>query len=113
VPAGAVDFIAKGPVSNPILSLDTWGGYLTYRLYPRSRLVLDDRHSLFGEDMIKSYLRMLDVEPGWEQFLAQYSPAIIVLPRKAALTAMLGRTPAWRSVYEDDVSIVFEPVLPR
>ncbi len=113
VPAAAVDYIAKETVPSPILSLDTWGGYLTYRLFPRSRVVLDDRHSLFGEEMIRAYLRMLDVEPDWEQFLNRSAPALIVLPRKSALAAMLGKTPAWRCIYQDEVSIVFEPVQPK
>ena len=58
-------------MQGPILSPDYWGGYLIYRLYPAVRVVVDDRHDLYGAEFLKSYLRMVHVEQGWEEFLRQ------------------------------------------
>ena len=109
VPAGAVDFIERTTVPSPILSIDKWGGYLTYRLYPRSKVVLDDRHSFFGMEFMQSYLQMLSAGPGWDRFLREHPPALIILPSDAPLAQILGKTAGWHCVYRDGVSIVFAP----
>ena len=68
-PVAAVDYLEKHDVQGPLVSPDYWGGYLIYRLYPRVRMVVDDRHDFYGETFLKSYLKMVHVEPGWQDFL--------------------------------------------
>ena len=105
MPVQAVDFIEHANIAGPILSPDIWGGYLIYRLYPRNKVVIDDRHDFYGEPFLRSYLTTMHVEPGWEDFLKGRS--CFVLPRKAPLTAILNRTPEWKPIYTDDVASVF------
>jgi hypothetical protein len=97
-------------VPGPIVSPDSWGGYLIYRLYPRVRMVVDDRHDFYGEEFLKSYLRMVHVEPGWQDFLQQHDVGCIVLPKDSALANILLETPEWQPVYSDAVAVVFKPV---
>jgi hypothetical protein len=108
MPVTAVNYIESNNVQGPILSPDYWGGYLIYRLYPYNKVVVDDRHDFYGEPFLKSYLTMIHVEPGWEQFL-KWRAACIVLPNNSALAAVLTRTPEWKSVYSDDLAIIFIP----
>jgi len=68
---------------------------------------VDDRHDLFGDEILKSYLRMMRLERGWENFLEQQNPACLLLPRQSPLAGIIGKTPGWRSIYGDEVSIVF------
>jgi hypothetical protein len=105
MPVEAVKVVERTGARSPILSPDYWGGYLIYALYPQNKVVIDDRHDFYGEPFLRSYLTMMHVEPGWEEFLKDRS--CVVLPRKAALTAMLGRTPEWKAIYSDDVATVF------
>ena len=106
MPVDAVSFVAQSSVRGPVLSPDYWGGYLIYRLYPRNKVVIDDRHDFYGEPFLRSYLTTMHVEPGWEDFL-QWRSSCLVLPRSAALSAVLSKTPEWKPVYADDVAIVF------
>jgi hypothetical protein len=106
MPVDAVSFVAQSGVRGPVLSPDYWGGYLIYRLYPRKRVVIDDRHDFYGEPFLRSYLTMMHVEPGWEDFL-KWRSSCLVLPRSAALSAVLSKMPEWKPVYSDDVAIVF------
>src|SRR5271168_336819 len=85
-PVAAVDYLEKenlekenmqGPVASP----DYWGGYLIYRLYPRVRMVIDDRHDFYGEEFLKSYLKMIHVEPGWEDLLLQHQVRCVLAPK--------------------------------
>jgi hypothetical protein len=107
MPVDAVNFVAKAGVKGPVFSPDNWGGYLIYRLYPGNKVAVDDRHDFYGDPWLQSYLRVIHVEPGWEDFLKGQS--CVVLPRKAALTEILRKTPEWMAVYSDDVATVFTP----
>jgi hypothetical protein len=107
MPVDAVNYLEAHSVQGPILSPDYWGGYLIYRMYPQVRVVVDDRHDLYGADFLQSYLRMMHVEHGWEDFLRENNPRCILLPRNSALASILAKTPEWRVIYEDDVSIAF------
>jgi hypothetical protein len=106
MPVDAVGFVAQSGVRGPVLSPDSWGGYLIYRLYPRNKVVIDDRHDFYGEPFLRSYLTMMHVEPGWEDFF-KWRSSCLVLPRTAALSAVLSKMPEWKPVYSDEVAIVF------
>jgi len=114
MPVAAVDFLRKqavlvqqcGPFK-AVLSSDYWGGYLIYRLYPNNKVVIDDRHDFYGEPFLRMYLTMMHVEPGWDEGFLKWRAGCLVLPRRAALSAVLGKTPEWKIVYSDDVAIVF------
>jgi len=107
MPVDAVNYLQKNEVKGPVLSPDFWGGYLIYRLYPRTQVVVDDRHDLYGEEFFKSYLKMWHVEPGWEDFLREHESSCVLLPKNAALTAVLLESGAWKTIYSDDVAVVF------
>jgi hypothetical protein len=107
MPVEAVNYLEKHNVQGPVLGPDYWGGYLIYRLYPKTWVVVDDRHDLYGEEFFKSYLKMVHGERGWEEFLRTHETSCVLLPRDAALASLLVETKEWKSVYADDVSILF------
>jgi hypothetical protein len=107
-PVEAVNYLEAQNVRGPLASPDYWGGYLIYRLYPRVRTVVDDRHDFYGEEFLKSYLKMVHVEPGWEDFLQQNQARCVVVPKGSALANILGETAGWRPIYSDDVAVAFE-----
>ncbi|MGA7221048.1 MAG: hypothetical protein WBX38_22225, partial [Candidatus Sulfotelmatobacter sp.] len=71
-PVAAVNYLEQRGAQGSILSVDYWGGYLIYRLSPRAKVVIDDRHDFYGELFLKSYLKMVHLEPGWDEFLKNY-----------------------------------------
>jgi hypothetical protein len=107
MPVEAVKFIERSGIKAPLLSPDYWGGYLIYRLYPPSRVVIDDRHDFYGEQFLRLYLKMIHAEPDWDEFFKWHQVAYLLLPRNAALATVIGQTPGWKSIYSDDVAIVF------
>jgi hypothetical protein len=107
MPVEAVNYLDEHQVQGPILSPDYWGGYLIYRLYPRVRVVVDDRHDLYGAAFLQSYLRMTHIEKGWEDFLHDTHPRCVLLPRDSPLANILSKTPDWIVIYSDEVSIAF------
>jgi hypothetical protein len=106
-PAAAVNYLETHDVQGPIVNPDYWGGYLIYRFYPRVRMVVDDRHDLYGEKFVKSYLKMMNVEPGWQDFLLQHPAHCVVVRKDSALADILLETPSWQPIYSDDVAVAF------
>jgi len=106
-PVAAVTFLEQSGAREPVLGPDYWGGYLIYRIYPRILVAVDDRHDLYGEEFLKSYLKLVKVEPGWEDLLTNYNIHCVLLPRGSAPANMLAETAEWKLIYEDEVAAIF------
>ncbi len=107
MPVDAVNFLEQQRLDGPVLSTDSWGGYLIYRLYPDTQVVVDDRHDLYGEEFFKSYLKMVRVEAGWEGFLLEHESSCLLLPSESALANVVSENRGWKRIYGDAVSVVF------
>jgi hypothetical protein len=106
-PIDATDYLEKQEATGPFFIPDDWGGYLIYRMYPRAKVVVDDRHDMYGEKFLRSYLTTIHIEPGWEDFLQQYPANFVIVPKKSALANLLAETTGWHLTYGDDVALVF------
>jgi hypothetical protein len=119
MPLGAVNFLEKEngyeppslepPMPEPVFSTDAWGGYLIYRMYPGRKVVVDDRHDLYGSSRIRQYLILTRAEPGWQSVLDDWKIRTALLPAGSTLANLLRELPRdWRVEYEDKVAVVFE-----
>ncbi len=114
MPVAAVNFLqgevaGKRPSTEPVFSTDAWGGYLIYSMYPERKVVVDDRHDLYGSGRIRQYLILTQAEPGWQSVLEQWQIRTALLPTDSTLANLLRELPRdWRVVYEDKVAVVFE-----
>jgi hypothetical protein len=106
-PVQATDQIARLEIRQPIFCPDYWGGYLIYRLYPQTKVMVDDRHDLYGERFFKDYLKVVRVEPGWDEVLRNEQTGLVLVRTESALANVLKETPEWRVVYEDEVAVLF------
>ncbi len=109
-PVLATDFIESRRVHDPIFCPDYWGGYLIYRLYPRSKVVIDDRHDLYGEKFLEQYLQVIHVTPEWSELLNEQHVNWILVPTQSSLSSILRESPQWKSDYEDGTAELFERV---
>ncbi|MGO9085421.1 MAG: hypothetical protein ACLQBK_09360 [Candidatus Sulfotelmatobacter sp.] len=107
MPVEAVNYLERHELKGPVLSPDYWGGYLIYRLYPATRVVVDDRHDLYGEQFFKSYLKMIRGQPEFGEFLAGRNIGCILLPREAPLATVLLESRRWNVIYRDDTAVAF------
>jgi hypothetical protein len=107
-PVAAVNFIEANGAKQPVLAPDYWGGYLIYRLYPRMQVVVDDRHDLYGEEFLKSYLKTMRAEPGWDELIRSYKLQLVLVPKASPLANILTENAGWKVDYADDVAVLFE-----
>jgi hypothetical protein len=114
MPVAAVNFLQAELAgtqvgAEPVFSTDAWGGYLIYRLYPSRRVVVDDRHDLYGSARIQEYLILTQGEQGWRSVLEKWQVRTALLPSDSTLANLLRELPReWRVAYEDKVAVVFE-----
>jgi hypothetical protein len=107
LPVASVDYLEHHRLPGSIFAPDFWGGYLIYRLYPQTRVVIDDRHDFYGEQFLKSYLKTIHIEPAWQVFLVQYPANIVLVSKSSALANILMETPRWRAIHSDNAAVVF------
>jgi hypothetical protein len=114
VPVAAVTFLqqeahGKQPEADPLFSTDAWGGYIIYCLSPRRKVVIDDRHDLYGSGRMRQYLILTQAEPGWQSVLQDWKIKTVLLPAGSTLANVLRELPQdWRVAYEDGVAVVLE-----
>lgn len=108
LPVQASNYIAGHDIREPIFSLDYWGGYLIYRLYPNTKVVIDDRHDLYGDQFIKNYLKIVLVQPSFAKELDQMEIDWVLVPRWSSLANVLRLTRNWIAVHEDGTAVLFQ-----
>lgn len=106
-PLKAVDWIAASGQTEPIFCPDYWGGYVIYRLWPHTKVVVDDRHDFYGEHFLREYLKLVRVQPGWETVLDDWKVTRVLIPPDSSLAAVLPGS-GWRTVYRDETAVLFE-----
>jgi hypothetical protein len=105
-PAAAVNTLREDS-SARIFTLDQWGDYLIYRLYPRTKVFVDGRSDFYGDDFVEKTLDVLNVKYGWEGTLTGFGVNTILLPPSSPLTGALKESSHWRVVYDDGIALVF------
>lgn len=77
-----------------------WGGYLEYAL-PGAQVFIDSRSDVYGEGLLRDYLTIITLAPGWRTLLDQYVIAWALLPQGSPLADALARSPGWHCAAED------------
>jgi len=106
-PVAAAEFVASHNIRDHMFSTDRWSGYLVYRLYPQTRLFIDDRHDFYGEAFVKDYLKALGADLGWREVLDKNQITSVLIPPDVPLANVLKESSDWKVVYDDGVAILF------
>lgn len=106
-PVNAVNYLLKNPPPGNMFNEYTWGGYLEYRMYPGQRVFIDGDNDFFGEALARDYLDIVNARDGWEQKLARFKVAWVILPPERPLARELARSPQWREQYRDPTAGVW------
>ena len=102
-PVGAVEYIRTHLLAGKLLTEFNWGEYLLWRLYPQCQVAIDGRYeTVYPEKVVRSYMNFSYARPGWQTFLEEYPPDLILLPKNTEIFALIQADPGWRQVYADD-----------
>lgn len=86
-----------------------YGSYMSWAC-PAAPVFMDTRFELYPVQMWKEYLSVASARYDWEMTLAKYGINVVFANKveEAALVEALRVAPNWRSVYEDDNSVIFQ-----
>jgi hypothetical protein len=105
-PARAVAFLQAHPPSGPIFNHYDWGGYLIWRLYPSTRVFIDGRADLYGEQLLDQFADTYQFKGAWRQTLQRWRIDTVLVPVGSALATGLRSSPGWTVAYEDSQAVV-------
>jgi hypothetical protein len=106
-PVQAADAIEHAGTPPAIFAPDYWGGYLIYRFYPGMKVVLDDRHDLYGEAFFRKYLATIHLIPGWKKLLEEEKVEWVLLPEGSPLANGL-KEAGWNVRYSDTTAVILQ-----
>ncbi len=107
LPVEAAEVIIQRDIREPIFCPDQWGGYLIYSLYPQTKVLVDDRHDLYGDQFFKDYLKVIYVQPEWSKILDERHVDWVLVQKDSSLGTILGLTAGWKLIHADNTAVLF------
>jgi hypothetical protein len=106
-PTAAIDFLRANPLRGNMFNNDEIGDYVIYWLYPRYRVFVDGRSDMYGESILKEYVKVAHIERGWKDVLAKYDINYIFFYTDSVLVRHLSTDAGWGQIYADNVASIF------
>jgi hypothetical protein len=106
-PVEAANALEKTGTPETLFAPDYWGGYLIYRFYPGMKVVVDDRHDLYGEAFLRQYLATIHIIPGWKKLLDEENVNWVLVPENSPLANGL-KEAGWTVRYSDKTAVLMQ-----
>lgn len=106
-PRAAVELIDARFAGRPLFHDYDWGGYLIYKLFPRTKVFIDGRLDPYWSLLPGDYATIIEEKPGWREKLEAYGIRAVLIRPTDRLGEGLSRDPAWRLEYSDARSVLF------
>ncbi len=105
-PERAVGYLQAHPPSGHIFNQYDWGGYLIWKLYPQTRVFIDGRADLYGEQFLDEFARAYDLKDDWRLTMDRWRVKTVIVPADSALAQGLEAVPGWTVSYRDPQAVV-------
>jgi hypothetical protein len=105
VPQKAVEWVKVNQPAGNMFSSYNWGGYLTWAL-PQYPVFIDGRADLYGDDLMKSWLDVVNGSDNGIKTLDQWHVKIILLEPASPILQKLAAL-GWQQAYKDDKSVIW------
>ncbi len=106
-PTRTMAFIRENRLPPRLFSVYAWGGYELFRLYPEYRMFMDGRTHVYGPEVLKEFLDVVNVSPRWQTVLDKWQVQTILALRASPLTETLRAQGGWRLVFNEREAVVF------
>ncbi|MBI3945988.1 MAG: hypothetical protein HY321_08720 [Armatimonadetes bacterium] len=107
LPAEAVRYLEEHPLPGRMLNHYDWGGYLIWKLAPRTQVFIDGRLDIYGPKVADDYGKMHFIQPEWRRVLDRYRFDWVIWRRDGALAQILAVSPDWERIYRDPRAVIF------
>lgn len=106
-PVAAVRFFQAEHLQGNMFNNDEFGDYIIYAAWPKYKVFVDGRSDMYGTDIMKEYLKLISVLPGWNEILTKYNINWVIYNSNSSLSTLLMERDDWRLIYSDKVANIF------
>jgi hypothetical protein len=96
----------RGPDAGNILNDAQYGDMLIWYHPDSQKVFIDTRYDMYGEALVRDYLRLTKTEPGWQELMNTYKIKTIFLRVSEPLVTKLRADPAWHTLFLDERTAV-------
>ena len=106
-PKNALQFMQEHRLDGKTFNQYAWGGYMEWNT-PQIKPFIDGRADIFVYNgVFRDFLRATSAEDSFE-ILNKHGIEYVLLPPESPLAYLLRHSAKWRTVYSDQVSVLFE-----
>ena len=105
-PVAALAAADRLELGSRVLTSYDWAGFVEWTSGGRRRVYVDSRGGFFSGDLLRDYLQMTHLAPGWRDALERAEPDWILLPSRMPLATAVASDPRWRVEYRDTLAVV-------
>jgi hypothetical protein len=105
-PVKATMWLQDHPQRGHMFNEFDWGGYLLFESWPAYQIFMDGHTHIYGEELTREYERVATLDSGWQEILAKYDVAWVIVRTSAPLERALSASGNWEIVYEDQTAII-------
>ena len=91
-----------------LFTMDQWGDYILYKVWPRQKVFVDGRSDFYGQAFGEEYISLMNADFKWSEIVKRYGFDLMLLPVNWPLASVLKLSPEWRVVADDGTAILFE-----
>lgn len=106
-PVGATQYLTDHNIQGRMFTTLQYSDYILFTRYPAQQLFYDVRLEIYGEELAKEYLTILNAWSGWHELLRKYAIDYAVLDKSKPIYRAISNTTDYRLLYEDSHSAVF------
>ncbi len=107
-PVKAVEFMRRSGLSGRMLNEYVFGGYLIWAA-PEHKVFIDGRSDVFEwSGVLQDYDQWEALQTNPPVLLDKYHVNFCLLSRDSPMSRVLPLMPAWRKIYSDDLSVIFQ-----
>jgi len=107
MPVAAVEFLKKEKLSGNMFNDDEFGDYLIYAAWPEYKVFFDGRSDMYGETWGRQYLKVANIQPGWEKVIAENRITWVFSSARSPLSTILLENKEWKLIYTDNVAHIY------
>lgn len=99
--------LAAEAIPAKIFHSPDWGGYITFKLWPRAKPTIDDRNLLNGRQAYQNFFTIASAQPGWSALMSAQGYTYALLRPEMPLRYLLAESENWDEIYRDDRALLF------
>ncbi len=108
IPTRALDDLVSRAEGMVVFHHYNWGGYITWRGWPKVRNWIDDRNEVHGQAHIEEYFLIIDARGSWREKLDRYGVTFVCVPPYKPLAERMAEDEAWIEIYRDNYAVTFQ-----